>query len=79
MTMDREERITADELQTRIMDEVRKFPECADVRSVAITRPANMNWDVAIVRDGPGLSPQSHLRVQEIAMRLRAQYDLADE
>jgi hypothetical protein len=64
---------TEAELESLLMEEVRKYPECSRVTGVAITRPTDRNWDVAWVMDGPRFVPPI---ANEIARRLQQQFDL---
>jgi hypothetical protein len=45
--MQRQKKTTA-ELTEMVMAEARKYPECDEVYSVAITRPAGRSWDIAV-------------------------------
>jgi hypothetical protein len=67
------------ELEAMVMTEVRRYPECEKVEAVAITRPLGRPWDIAVVRDGPEISVQCHLRIHAIVQRFCAEYDLAPE
>jgi hypothetical protein len=70
---------TESELQALLMQEVRKRPECQDVRGAAIIRPVQSaahhpNWDTGWLMHGPGAAP---LCASEIAQKLRHEFDLA--
>jgi hypothetical protein len=65
---------TEAELKVLLMDEVRRYPECDHITSVAITRPPDHNWDVAWGCNGPKAAPAI---AYEIARRLAGQFDLA--
>jgi hypothetical protein len=53
-----------------VMTEVRRYSECDKVEAIAITRPLGRPWDIAVVRDGPEISVQCHLRIHAIVQRL---------
>jgi hypothetical protein len=63
------------ELEAMLIAELRKHPECRDVNAVAITRPPDRSWDVAIVCNGPQIPTECWKRVHEIQARLMAEYD----
>jgi hypothetical protein len=68
------------ELQALIMQEVRRRPECRNIKGVAIIRPVQMaahhpNWDFSWFLDGPGIAP---LSATEVAQKLGNEFDLAD-
>ena len=72
--MPAKEKKSAAELSTLIMEEIRKHPEWNDVAGAGITRPTNMNWDVAFTMSGPAIAPEG---AWEVARQLQAKYDLA--
>jgi len=62
------------ELEALIMAEIRKFPECNNVVSVAITRPTDSTWDAAFVAEG---NVAVCAKAFEIARVLSSRWDLA--
>jgi hypothetical protein len=69
------------ELKALIVQEVRKLPECRNIKDVVITRAPQIaahhpNWDFGWVIDGPGVAP---LSADEIAQRVRNEFDVADD
>jgi hypothetical protein len=70
---------TREELEAMVMIEARRYPDCAKVEAVAVTRPLGRPWDIAVVPDGPQISVPCHLRIHGIVQRLCAEYDLAPE
>lgn len=69
---------TERELQTPIMEEVRKRPQCRNIQDVAIWRRVQSashlpNWDFAWIMRGPALAPHT---ADEIAQKIRREYDL---
>lgn len=69
---------TTAELTAMLMAEVRKHPECSNITSVGIARPARQsphepNWAAAWTVNGPKLAPPIAF---EIERRLRRQFDL---
>jgi hypothetical protein len=66
---------TASELEAMIMQRVGERPDCAAVRSVAVTS-GELGWRVVtILRNGHVL--QSFKEIDEIVRELRDKYDLA--
>jgi hypothetical protein len=62
-----------------IMDEIRKRPQCRNIKGVAIIRPLQQashhpNWDVAWTVDG---AANAVLLTTEIAQKFRNEFDLA--
>ena len=74
--MEKPKKTTA-ELTEIVMAEARKYPECDEVYSVAIIRPAGRSWDIAVTRQVSYVTPASLKRMDEIATQLRNQFDLA--
>ena len=70
---------TRAELESLLMTELRKYPECSNVDAVAITRPVGRPWDVAVIRDGPHIRTECRKKIWEITERLCNKYDLAQE
>jgi hypothetical protein len=70
---------TSAELESLIMDDLRRYPECSNVDAVAITRPVGRPWDVAVIRDGPHIRTECRKKIWEITERLCNEYDLAQE
>ena len=70
---------TRAELEALLMDELKKHPECSNVEGMAITRPVGRPWDVAVLRDGPGIRVECRQKIYEITNRLVAQYDLVPD
>jgi hypothetical protein len=66
--------LTEAELRRRLMDELRKHPECAHISDVGFTRPTFSNWDAAWVMNGPTSAPAI---AHEIARQFQQQFDLA--
>jgi hypothetical protein len=69
---------TEAELQSLIMQEVRKRPEFRCIQDVAITRPVQLaphlpNWGYAWVVEGAGLRPREADAIPE---KLQREYDL---
>lgn len=77
--MAQKEAKTRAELEALIMAEVRQHPECDNVEGVAITRPLGRPWDIAVLRDGPGIKTECRRKLYEISTRLCNQYDLAKD
>jgi hypothetical protein len=67
---------TRSELAALVMAEIRRAPECADVQMVTIIRPPGLSWEVATVRHGGSISPESLEGVDYIVTNLRARFDL---
>jgi hypothetical protein len=67
---------SAAELESMIMAELREHPEC-DSAGVVVIKPTGLNWDTALVGDGPLLNVECKARLAEITNRLRQEFDLA--
>jgi hypothetical protein len=77
--MTERQKLTAAQLETAIMAEVRKHPGCGNVQGVLFQRreaPHIPNWEAEWLVDIGALRPPV---VREIEHRLGAQYDLADD
>jgi hypothetical protein len=73
------EKKSAGELQTMIMQEVRKHPDWSHVLDVAITQsvqtaPHHANWSVGFTCDGPRMAPGEAF---QFARELSNKFDLA--
>ena len=73
--MEKPKKTTA-ELTEMIMQEIRKYPECDEISSVGITRSLGKNWDVAVTRNVPYITPAGQTKIEEIVASLRAKFDL---
>lgn len=67
------EQITVRELKKLIMSEIQKRPECKEVTRIAITRPANSNWDATFLRKG---SPCTCDKASAVIRDLKERFDL---
>jgi hypothetical protein len=68
---------TRKELETLLMAELRKDPECSSVDAIAIMGRVGRLWNVAVERDGPRIPSDCRHRISEITERLCGKYDLA--
>ncbi len=66
--------LSQEALETMIMEELRKFPECDSVIEVGVARPTDDSWDAALLTENDGPVPA---KATQIVRALNAQFDLA--
>jgi len=72
--MTKKQTLTQAELKRRLMDEIRKHPECVQISDVGFTRPTRANWDAAWALNGPSSAPPI---AHEIVRQFQQRFDLA--
>jgi hypothetical protein len=69
--MDARRTLTKAELESMLTEELRKYPECADVSGVIVRPMTNGNWDADWAMIGPHTAPAI---AHEIVRRFREQF-----
>jgi hypothetical protein len=67
--------MSAAELESMIMAELRKHPECD--RAAVVIRSMGLSWDAVLVGDEPP-NVECKARLAEITNRLRHEFELAE-
>jgi hypothetical protein len=68
---------TSAELESMIMAELRKYPECESA-AVAVIGPTSIEvWNAVLIREAPQINDECEARLAEITNRLRQEFDLA--
>ena len=67
--------MSAAELESMIMAELREHPECD--RAGVVIRPMGLSWDAVLVGDEPP-NVECKARLAEINRRLREEFELAE-
>ena len=66
--------LSQEALETLIMEELRKFPECNSVIEVGVARTTEDSWDAALLTENDAPVPE---KAAQIVRALTAQFDLA--
>ena len=67
--------MSAAELESMIMAELREHPECD--RAGVVIRPMGLSWDAVLIGDEPP-NVECKARLDEITNRLRHEFELAE-
>jgi hypothetical protein len=68
---------TESELQAMILDELRKFPECAHMTGIGIKRSSHRSWYICwLSRDDAMSIDGCRVKLEPVVAKLRERYDL---